>query len=276
MALTRRTRSARLLVVSLVMLSLLTITVDYKGGREGPLEVVGRGALSVVGAMQGVVSRVLHPIGAFFSGLAHVGSLESENRDLKAKIAQLERSQSEGVTVQRQLEALQKLLGLQARLLLEGVSARVVGQSVSKFDWSIVIDRGSSSGIRQNMAVVSGDGLVGHVVEVSPHQAKIMLIVDPDSAVAARLSSSGETGLLSGNRDKDLTMALVNPDANVIPNEIVVTSGYQGGLYPPEIPVGVVSHIYREPSSLEATIAVHPAVDFSALEFVSVVLGSQP
>jgi rod shape-determining protein MreC len=102
----------------------------------------------------------------------------------------------------------------------------------------------------------------------------VQLIIDPDSAVAGRLSSSGETGLVIGQRNHPLTMDLVDPDANVAANEQVVTAGYQSGLYPPGIPIGFVSHIYTRPGSLTKTIELTPAVDFSALEVVLVVVRS--
>jgi rod shape-determining protein MreC len=102
----------------------------------------------------------------------------------------------------------------------------------------------------------------------------VQLIIDPDSAVAGRLASSGETGLVIGQRNHPLTMDLVNPDANVAANEQVVTAGYQGGLYPPGIPIGFVSHVYTRPGSLTNTIELTPAADFSALEVVLVVVRS--
>src|SRR6478735_988515 len=90
MALTRRSqRSTRILVVSLVLLSLLTITLDYRGGQSGPFASFGRVAFSVVGPMQSAVARVFRPVGAFFSGIGHAGSLESENRRLKTQVEQL-------------------------------------------------------------------------------------------------------------------------------------------------------------------------------------------
>ena len=89
--------------------------------------------------------------------------------------------------------------------------------------------------------------------------------------MAARLTSSGETGLVNGQRNRPLIMDLVNPDVKVFPNEEVVTSGFQGGLYPPDIPIGFVSHVYSARGSLTKTIEMAPAVDFSALEFVLVI-----
>ena len=273
MALYSRPRNTRLLVVSLVMASLITITIDYRGGESGPFEVAGRGALSVVGALQGAVSRVVRPIGDFFTGLAHVGSLKSENERLKNEIQRLKEQSQESTSLQRQNKELFAILRLTQNLGLTGVAATVIGEG----EWTRTIDRGEADGIRVNMPVVSGEGLVGHVVEVSGHSSKIQLIIDPDSAVAGRLASSGETGLVVGQRDQDLTMDLVSPEAKIFAGEQVITSGYQTGLYPPEILIGTVSHSVTQPGTLTKVLALRPAVDFSALEFVFVVTGpSEP
>lgn len=271
MALYGRARNARLLVISLVMLSLLTITIDYRGGQSGPLEVAGQAALSVVGALQSAMSKVVRPVGNFFTGLGHLGSLQAENQRLKERVQTLERQAGQGVSLERENGELRRLLGLRRSLGLEGKTADVIGESVSNFEWSVTIDRGSTDGIGLNMPVVNGEGLVGHVVQVAPGWSRVQLIIDPDSAVAARLASSGQTGLVTGRRDRDLRMELVSPEAKVFPDEQVVTSGYQGGLYPSGIVIGVVSHVYQPPGSLTKLIDVRPAVDFSSLQFVLVV-----
>jgi rod shape-determining protein MreC len=144
---------------------------------------------------------------------------------------------------------------------------------VNNFQWSVTISKGSSDGIREDMPVVSGEGLVGHVLSVTPNTSVVLLILDPDSAVDGRLSSSGVTGLVTGDRNQDLQMGLVPPDTKVFPGEQVVTSGYQGGFYPPEIPIGSVSHVYIQNGGLNKLITVRPAVDFAALETVLVVTG---
>lgn len=271
MALYGRARNTRMLVITLVMVSLVTITVDYRGGQRGPFEVAGRGAYTVVAAMQDGVSRVLHPIAAFASGLGHVGSLRSENQALKAKVRQLQAQAGREASLERVNQQLARQLGLEQTLGLSGVTARVTAESVGNFEWSVTLDKGSRGGVRLNAPVLVGDGLVGHVVEVTPTASKVQLIIDPDSSVAGRLATSGQTGLLSGERNRDLRMDLVNPDTKVLPNEQVLTAGYQGGLYPAEIPVGTVSHIYQAPGSLTKTIEIRPAVDFTSLEYVLVV-----
>src|SRR4051794_34991464 len=109
MALYRRTRGTRLLVVSLVMASLLTITIDYRGGQSGPFEVAGRAALTVIGPLQEAMSRVFRPLGAFFTGVAHVASLQSDNRSLRDDVRRLQDQASKNVSTQRELERLLKL-----------------------------------------------------------------------------------------------------------------------------------------------------------------------
>jgi rod shape-determining protein MreC len=255
------------------MVSLFTITVDYRGGRSGPFEVAGREALSLVGALQGGVSKVIHPVGAFFSGLAHIGTLQSENHRLKIEVQKLRGEAAHNTSLERQYSQLVGIFNLKESLGLTGVAAAVIGESPGNFEWSVTINRGQADGLKRDMPVLSGDGLVGHVVEVTAHVSKIQLIIDPNSAVAARLAISGETGLAIGQRDRPLTMDLVNPDSKVTLGEQVVTSGYQGGLYPPEIIVGVVSHIYQQQGGLTKVIDVSPSVDFSSLESVLVVTG---
>jgi rod shape-determining protein MreC len=276
MALYRRARNTRVLVVSLVMICLLTITVDYRGGQTGPLAAAGRGAFTVVGALQDAVSHVFRPVGSFFSGLAHVGALQSENAALKRRITQLEQQAAQNTSRDRELERLRALYDLTLSGAYQGVVSRVIGQSLSNFQFSINIDKGASQGIRLNDPVVSGDGLVGKVVQVTSNWSEVQLIIDRESGVGGRLSSSGGTGIVVGNTDRhDLLMDLLSTDVKVFPDEVVETSGFDSGsIYPPGILIGYVSASSEQPGSLHRTINVRPAVDFSSLEFVLIVTNS--
>lgn len=273
MALYRRARSPRLLVISLVMLSLLTITVDYRGGDTGPLAAAGRGADSVMGPLQSAVSRIVRPVGNFISGIVHIGSLQSENDALRQEIRQLRDETVTVSSIKRELAELQELFKLSERLEVQTTAATVIAESVGNLEWNVTIDRGSSDGLAKDMAVVSSEGLVGRLIRVAPHFSTVQLIIDPRSAVAGRLVLSGETGLVLGQRDRDLKMDLIDTEAEVEANELVVTAGYQNGLYPRNLAVGVVSHVFSPRGSLVKTVSVRPAVDFSALEFVLVITG---
>ena len=148
----------------------------------------------------------------------------------------------------------------------------MIGESVSNFEWAVIIDRGSSDGVTLDMPVIAADGLVGRVVKISPTSSKVMLISDPDSRVGVKLASSGERGLLVGGRGEELRLDLINPDTEVLPAEPVLTSGYQGSLFPPGIPVGQVARATTSEIELTRPVFVRPYVDFSRLSHVLLVL----
>lgn len=272
MAISGRTRNARLLVAILVSISLATITVDYRQGESGPLAGLGRAALTAIAPLQAAVSRVTRPVGDLLSTLADLPRIRRENERLKDELAEARAAVARQASLEARYEQLVKLLGLQEALEPPTTAALVIGSGVSNFEWTVTIDAGTEDGVGVGSPVLAAAGLVGRVVEAGPTSSLVQLIIDPDSRVAARLASSRETGLLVGQGEDDLQMRGVDPATDVAAGEPVETAGYQGGLYPPGIPIGVVSRVVENPAALEKFVTVRPAVDFSTLEVVLVVL----
>lgn len=278
MATYARLRSTRLLVATLLLASLVTITVDSRGGRAGPLAAIGRAGASVVGPLQEGVSAVFRPVGSFFSNVFRSGALAEQNRALQEQIELQQRQLQEVLTLRRENEEYERILGIAEAHDIQGVGATVIGESPSNFEWAITIDKGSVDGVVVDMPVMAGRGLVGRVVDVYPTTSKVMLIIDPDSAVAARLSASGERGVLKGQREELLRLQLIDPATEVQPDEPVETSGYQlasgqEGLYPPGIPIGVVDRVEPDEAELSVRVLIRPNVDFSRLGTVLLVTG---
>lgn len=278
MALPTRARSARLLVIALVCVSLVTITVDYRQGDSGPLAAAGNAALTVVSPLQEAVSKVTKPIGNFFSTLVRLPSIRSENRELRARVAELEQQMATSTNASTRLAELEALLALRESLDdVRTTGASVIANGVSNFEWTVIIDKGSSDGIALDMPVIAAAGLVGRVTRVSPESSLVQLIIDPDSFVAGRLDVSRTTGMVSGEGDRDLRMSIVSAETEVAPGEQVVTAGYRipgvaEGVFPSGILVGSVSRVLPAEAELERFITIRPAVDFSTLDAVLVVL----
>jgi rod shape-determining protein MreC len=276
----RRARSTRLLLIGLLLASLVTITIDSRSGDRGPLAALGRIGLSIITPLQEGVSAAVRPIGSFFSNVLRAGSLRAENEQLQATIDQLRTQLQESSQLRQEHAELLRLVELQEEVGIEGFGARVVGEGPSNYEWTVVVDKGSADGVYEDMPVMSGAGLVGRVVRVARSGAQVMLITDPDSSVTARLEN-GELAQLQGNRDEDLRFSLVDPEAEVQPGEIVVTSGYslggtQVGVYPPGIPIGEVSVVENDPADLERVVYVRPFVDFTRLDLVLMVQWERP
>ena len=268
-----RTRRARLLVLVLLTASIVLVTIDYRTEGDGPLDAVGRGIMTVLAPLQDGVSRALRPVGNFFAGFTQVGSLKLEVRRLQEENAKLQQREQQVSDIARENADLRKLLGLGQRLDLKTLTVRVTGVGPSNFENTIFIDRGTANGLRKDMPVIAGAGLVGRIVSVAAHSARVLLLLDPSSAVAARLATNGETGVLAGAGSEELEFDLFDSEAVVTRGDQVVTSGYQGGVYPAGIPVGTVSRIDGRRGSLARRAWVRPFVDFTSLDYMLVVTG---
>jgi rod shape-determining protein MreC len=269
----RRPRSTRLLVLGLVLASLLTITVDYRGGSTGPLAGAGRAGLSLVTPLQEGVSAIFQPIGRFFSNIARAGQLRAENEILRQRLAEVTAQIPYATAYQRLYEELLQLLGLTEALQLGGLGARVTAFSPSNFESSVTVNRGTDDGVEIGQPVVAADGLVGRVINVTASTAQVLLLIDDDSHVGVRLATSGEIGDLVGQREQDLRLELIDAETRVLPGERLVTSGLEGEIFPAGIPVGEVSRVVPDESSPNADVFVRPEVDFSRLDVVYVVRG---
>jgi rod shape-determining protein MreC len=276
-----RPRGTRLLVVALVSASLLIITADYREGSTGPLAEAGRWTQTVMAPLQQAVSTVTRPVGDFFSGLAHLPSLQRDNTDLRGQVDDLQTKLAASSDLEARLQTLTDLLGLKQELFPTGVPAVVIANGVSNFEWSITIDKGSDDGVQVGQPVVAGSNtsprLVGRVVSVTPISADVQLLIDQDFAVAGRLSTTRATGLVQGRGEQDPRMDGIPQDTQISldtqPVQVFTVSyeiNGQRGRYPPGILIGEVSSVIQSTNALETAVTVRPAVDFSALEYVLV------
>ncbi len=281
-----RPRSARLLVISLISASLAIITLDYRQGADGPLASLGRVARSTMAPLQSAVTAVTEPVGDFFSGLANLPSLADENERLVNEVDDLRTKVAVFAEQERELETLYDLLGL-TQLHPSAVPAVVIGNGVSNFDWSITIDKGAADGLAVDMPVVTGTPeaprLVGKIVSITDHSADVQLVIDRDYAVAGTLSDPREVGLIVGQGEQDLRMDLITPGTAIdveAGSVEVFTVSYQvhgeEGLYPPGLLIGTVSRVFEDANDLQTAVSVRPAVDFSSLDFVLVLMTARP
>jgi rod shape-determining protein MreC len=206
----------------------------------------------------------------------NIASLRQENAQLRAENANL---QTEIITLQQQVSEIELLSALLdfARARPENAyqAAAVIGQDPSPFLHYVIINRGSDDGIRRGMPVVSQQGLVGRVAQVTATAARVELITDPASRVSVRMQPSEVDGLLSGSITSELGIDLIPQDASLQAGDLVFTSGI-GGIYPGNILIGQISSVREEATALFQTASVQPAVDFTRLEIVLVIVNFQP
>jgi rod shape-determining protein MreC len=153
------------------------------------------------------------------------------------------------------------------------VSARVIGGSADSASQTIYLDRGSRDGIRQNMGVITPDGVVGKVIESYRDTSQVLLLTDKDSGVGAMLVDSRIQSPVGGTGEPLLVMKYIPNDDDVNSGERVVTSGMDR-IFPRDLPVGTIAEI--KPGNPFKQIRVRPAANLERLEEVFVLLTMKP
>jgi rod shape-determining protein MreC len=266
------------LLLVFLALSILVITLDYRQNRGGPLERAKDVSLAIVAPIQRGITAVVRPIGDFFSSLGDLNSLRTENERLKEELEQLQSEEEQLQELAEENQQLTDLLDLERRYAtLDPLTAEVIGRVPSNYKWAVWIDKGRSDGIRPDMAVINLDGLVGKVVQAESHMSTVLLLIDPQGGAGARVERSRDTGVITGNGvGEDLSLELIDPGSDVNRYDQVETSGYNGGIFPPGIPIGIVVSVAAEGPAVEQDIDVDPYVDFTSLDFLQVLLESGP
>lgn len=202
-----------------------------------------------------------------------IGSAQSfmtvykQNKNLQKEIYQL---QSEIFQLREQngkYERLEKLIPFVENKPDKVILSHIIFRDISLWNQGIVIDKGSSQGVKKQMAVISDQGLVGRVVSVSQDTAQVILLTDIHSRVSVLSQESRDTGLIYGTRSSTLMMKFISLDSTIKIGDTIVSSGI-GGIYPKGIPVGKVDSVGKESDGLHLFAVVKPFTEFSNIEEV--------
>ena len=190
----------------------------------------------------------------------------AENLQLHRQVDQittenLRLRQSEG-----DLRRLRSLLGYSEQFTMPTTMAEPVMLDTSSRFKSIILDRGSSTGIEVNDAVVNASGLIGRVVLTTKDMAKVQLLTDGNSSVGVLIDRTRRQGVLRGDGAAGAQLYDISSGADVQSGDMVMTAGIDG-VYPKGIPVGVVTKAEKG-QDLFKTIVVRPSVDFGSIEEV--------
>lgn len=237
-------------------------------GRQDLMVTATRMAVAPPATLAARASRWL---GEQTDWLLHGHGLGEENRLLKRRVEQLESENAQLREARISYERLRGDLRFVRQTQPSPLAADVIGRRPDpKFD-TIIINRGSQDGIGVNSVVVTARGLVGRVFETTPCTASVLMLTDQHSAAGARVqrAASRATGICKGDNSDLLSVVYLRNDADIKSGDVIVTSGL-GGVFPPGLPIGVVTSIAAEDGNILKRARVRPQVDFDRLEEVYV------
>jgi rod shape-determining protein MreC len=265
-----------LVVAALAGTALVSMVVDRRSFARGHELAWWSGAvLDLAVPVQKMVSTPIEFAQHAFRDYVALLEVRDQNEALQERLAAVT---EENLQLREALVAsgrLARIAEMRDDFEIPMLPAELVGLDVSAWFRSGLIDRGRQHGVFSGMPVINEHGLVGLVTTTSRSAAKLMLLIDRQSAVDAVVQRSRSRGIVRGSRGDDLEFEFVVRDGDVQPGDVLVTSGL-GGVYPKGLRIGEVTQVSDSESKMLRTAAVRPAVDFGRLEQVFVMLRRGP
>lgn len=211
-----------------------------------------------------VVAQPVATVASTVQKVENMADIYRQNVELREENARLLRWEQ----VARRLEAdnaeLRNLVKLVPENAVSFIVARVIADSGGAFVRNVLVNAGQSDGVQRGQAALTGDGLVGRVAEVGGRTSRILLLTDLNSHVPVMLESTHERAVLEGDNSDEPKLIYLQPKTVVRVGERIVTSG-SGGVFPPGLPVGVVSSVQGK------IVRVEPFAELGRLEMVRIV-----
>ncbi len=182
-------------------------------------------------------------------------TLQSEAQHLRAENARLRGLEQSSAALALENQSLKALLNFRAEPATTSIAARVIATSGGPFAESMIVTAGARDGVRTGMAAVTAEGLIGRVTEVGDWSARIMLLTDVNSRIPVMVQETGERAVIAGADEPELQLLYLPPDTAARPGMRLVTSGH-GGVFPPHIPVAVVTEHSRDQTFAVSTAAL--------------------
>ncbi len=219
-----------------------------------------------------VRSVVFYPMEKALQLRVRYRGLEEENRELRLMVTRLVEENTRLEDARAENERLRRMLGFEERGYSDMIPAEVIGWDEISIGLNLEIDQGRASGVRENHPVVSVDGLIGKIVQVSLQTSWVMTLRSPECAVSALDQRSRVRGIVRWRYPGGLTFQLVPTGSDVMEGDVIISSGL-GGVYPKGLPIGIVRRVEERIGDLFRTISLEPVADFDRLEEVAVITG---
>lgn len=273
--------SNRCLVITVVILvvcfGLMGGSIAMRNRRSTP-PLIQQFGNDIAGFADGIVAYPVNAVQGVADSVSGLMNAYTENRELKQKVSELAQVKVRDQTLAKENKQLKAELKLKNSLTdYSTVSAAVMSRTPSSWQQQLVINKGQTSGIKKNMPVLSGGGLIGRVAEVNKTNSKVELLSDTSessnrfSIVINGTDGKSVNGIITGYnaRTNELIMGQVTSTAKIKKGAKVVTNG-MGGITPKGLYVGKVSRIGKDDYGLAKKVYIKPATNFNEINIVTV------
>ncbi len=222
------------------------------------------GVVDVVAPILDAASHPVATVADSIDNIRNLMNLRAENERLRAQNTRLLEWQSAARSLAAENDAFRDLLKFAPSPRSQFATARVIAASGGMFVRSVLVNAGKRHGVAKGHAVVTGDGLAGRIVSAGEGSARVLMITDLNSRIPVIFENTRRRAILAGDNSDTPRLVFLKRSGDIEPGARIVTSGH-GGVFPPGIPVGLVSSIG------DGGIRVRPFVDLDMVEYVRIV-----
>ncbi|MDQ6599817.1 rod shape-determining protein MreC [Bacillus salipaludis] len=264
------------LIVLLLSIIILVALIGFSMRERSKLTWPEQFVKDSVGWVQSLVSKPAYVVAGFFENLKDLENTYQENKELKSRVEQIVSLESQVQDLKKDNADLRNVLGEKKTLRdFKPLPATVIGRNPDRWHEMIIIDKGKINGIKQNMAVVTANGLIGKVKNVNQFSSTVQLLsaMDPKNRISAVVQGQKNSfGFVEGfDSEKKLLQVKTIPSGAIIKKgQTVVTSGL-GGVFPKDLPIGKVVEVKPDQYGLNQTALVKPGADFYDIQNVLVI-----
>jgi rod shape-determining protein MreC len=195
---------------------------------------------------------------------------DEENRKLKEKIGRLELERQSYREVFFENQRLRQILSLKEKEKRYVATARIISKGWDRWANTLIIDKGLAHGIAKDMAVITPAGLIGKVSLVNNHYAYVLLITDINFSASVKIQETRKEAILSGTGSGSCIVKYIPQEEPLKEGGVVVTSGFDD-LFPPEIPIGLISRVSKKGSGIFQQVEVTPFQEMTKLDEVVII-----
>ncbi len=251
----------------LILLSLVLMTINIK--RDQSPFFFESLIVTIISPVQAIFTQTVASISGVFEHYFFIVDSARENKELRRDVNQLSHEKNELIERLKQYERIAGLVANEDPEAKKLTVATVIGRDPTQWSKVVFVNKGTNQGVRENLAVMTNAGVIGHIIQSTGKTSKILLITDSRSAVDSLFQDSRVTGVVVGTGTNTVKMKYVPMNAKVEIGDPILSSGL-GGIFPKGLRIGVVSEVIKMKQGLFQDITVNPSADFSRLEEVLV------
>lgn len=226
--------------VSLVFVFAALVTLLFSAVNPQGVGTIRAATLDAIGPVLGTISKPVQSAVLFVRDVSGLSELQADNARLEQENLRLREWYQAALLLEAENKSLRDLLHVKIEPENRYITARILADAANTFVKSLLVDAGMNDGVQKGQAVISGEGVIGRVVEAGNNVSRVLLVTDINSRVPILVEDSSQHAILAGQNDENPVLVHLPPDSEIKSGARIITSGY-GGVFPHGLPIGRVT-----------------------------------